>query len=307
MISAGRLVYIAKRRLALGFLHGYAERCVEPRILKWRANPAWPLAEMPVHLLTSRHDWKMALWMLASFHNATSHRWKVVIHEDGSLGEHEISIIKSVCPGARIWRKDEADRIMSSRLKGFTNCQAYRLNMPHAIKAFDIPQLTEASRFLLFDPDLLFFKRPDEIMSWMERTADHSCWFNQDFQEPSPIKDAQVMEDYGFQLWKRVNSGLCLLTTRTVADLASMDYWLQNPLLRQPDVQWRIEQTLLALCASRANSGGLLPLRYEVSTTRHRNPLCVSRHYVGCVRDHFKREGLIALREIAGHRSYSNS
>ncbi len=299
MISPGRLLYLVKRRLALGFVHGYAEHFIEPEIQKWRQDPTWPMAEVPIHVLTSKHDWKMAMWMLASFHHFTKHRWSVILHEDGSLGEKEFSVIKSSYPNVRIWQKNEADLVMSQRLENFPHCRAYRSRMPHAIKAFDVPQLTDSPRFLLFDPDVLFFKEPQEIMTWVSTMSDDSCWFNQDFQEPSPIPERVVAKDYGFRLWSRVNSGLCLLNKYAVNNLEAMDYWLQNPLLQKPDIQWRVEQTLLALCAAKSINGGLLPPVYEVSNNRHRDSHGVSRHYVGCVRDRFVSEGLIELRGLA--------
>jgi hypothetical protein len=277
-------------------VHGYAEYILEPKIKKWRANCTWPLAKVPIHLLASRSDWKMALWMLASFHHATAHRWTVVLHEDGTLRDTEISTIQNIFPSVRIWRRKEADHIMSTKLAKYPQCLAYRNSMPHALKVFDIPQLTDASRLLLSDPDVLFFTRPEKLMCWVQDQHDDSCWFNKDFQEPSPIPADVVMKEYGFRLWKRVNSGLCLLNTEAVNDLAAMERWLQNPLLQQPHIQWRVEQTLLALGASRANRGGLLPPEYEVSSARNRNPLAITRHYVGCVRDRFHSEGLISLR-----------
>jgi hypothetical protein len=60
---------------------------------------------------------------------------------------------------------------------------------------------------------------------------------------------------------------------------------------------WRVEQTLLALCASRTGRGGLLPSAYEVSLGFRRGPEAICRHYVGAVRDRFYAEG---VRELAG-------
>jgi hypothetical protein len=61
---------------------------------------------------------------------------------------------------------------------------------------------------------------------------------------------------------------------------------------------WRIEQTLLALCASRYGKGGLLPKTYEVSLGKHSAENVIARHYVGAVRDRFYGEGLKRLRDI---------
>jgi len=294
-ITPGRLIYIIRRRARLGLLHWYAERFLMDRITKWQGDTKRPISAVPIHLLASKHDWKMALWMLASFHDTSGRNWPVVLHEDGSMGETEISIFRRLFPEIRLITRLEADAAMLQILQNYPRCAEYRRKMPHGLKAFDIPYFCESDRFLMFDPDVLFFQRPQEILDWVDHPVDGSCWFNQDFQEPSPISQASAIDDMGIYLWPRVNSGLCLLHKQTVSDLAAMEGYLAHPALQDPNIQWRVEQTLLALCASKANKGGLLPSSYEVSPNKHRQPTCVARHYVGCVRERFLSEGILVI------------
>jgi hypothetical protein len=147
----------------------------------------------------------------------------------------------------------------------------------------------------MIDPDVLFFRPPLEVLQWVENLTDSSCWFNRDFQEPSPLPPAQAVSDLGVPLWPCVNTGLCLLNRDVVRGLDSMEKWLAHPALQNPKMQWRVEQTLLALCASKVGKGGLLPEVYEVSSQKHRKICGISRHYVGCVRDLFYSEGVLSL------------
>ncbi len=295
MMTPGRMVYLARRRLSLGFRHWLAERVFERRIDAWRVDPSWPEAPVPVHLLTSQHDWRMALWMLASLHHFTKMHWPIILHEDGSLGEEELGLFQRLCPGLRAWQRGEADSLMASRLTDYPRCADYRARMPHGLKSFDIPQLAETPRFLMLDPDVLFFKCPQKILDWAADPSDDSCWFNQDFQEPSPIPPERAVTEFGSALWPRVNTGLCLLTREAVVNLDAMETWLAHPALQDPKIQWRVEQTLLALAASKADKGGLLPSSYEVSPNKCRHIDSVARHYVGCVRDRFLGEGVFDL------------
>jgi hypothetical protein len=141
---------------------------------------------------------------------------------------------------------------------------------------------------------VLFFRRPDEILSWTD-TEDGTCWFNADAIEPSYLSPALTRERFGFELWPKVNSGLCLLQ-RAAIDLRFMEQALaSSPELcgKSFGENWRTEQTLLALCASRTARGGLLPeTRYEVSLGRDRQANGIARHYVGAVRGRFFAEGL---------------
>jgi hypothetical protein len=97
------------------------------------------------------------------------------------------------------------------------------------------------------------------------------------------------------KLWRKVNSGLCLLTKATI-DLEFCERALGETSILKGHV-WRIEQTLFALCASRGK-GGLLPPIYEVSLGKYAAPDAVARHYVGAVRDRFYGEGLKRLRGV---------
>ncbi len=294
-MTPGRLLYLTRRRWQLGLRHWIAERFLDGRIDNWRQPDDLISSPVPVHMLTSKHDWHMALWMLASLHEATRLSWEIVLHEDGSLGDFQLESFTRLFPDIRIIRRKDANIRMSGLLKPYPRCANYRNRMPHGLKAFDIPQLTDAPRFLLLDPDVLFFSRPWEILDWINTPDDLSCWFNQDMQEPSPLSLERARQEFGIELWPRVNSGLCLLTRASVSDLDAMESWLSLPELQNPDTQWRVEQTLLALSASRTGRGGLLSPDYEVSTARHRRSDCITRHYVGRVRDRFLSEGVTHL------------
>jgi hypothetical protein len=290
--TPGRMFYLAVRRAKLGLRHGYVERFIEPRILQWRLDPKWPAATVPIHLLASKRDWNLALWMLASFHHFTARRWPVTLHEDGSLGDEELAVFRRLFPDLQVIRRANADAIMVPLLSDYPRCAAYRQAMPHGLKSFDIPQMSTSDRFLLLDPDVLFFDTPTEILRWAENPSDRSCWFNRDCQEASPIPPDQARAELGVALWPQVNSGLCLLTRDAVTDLKAMEAWLGHPAFQNASIQWRVEQTLFALAASRFGQGGLLPSTYEVSPYRHRQSGCIARHYVGCVRDRFLSEGI---------------
>lgn len=296
-MTTGRLLYLIRRCVRLGLKHWYAERFLFDRINKWKSNSNFSSYKVPLHFLASKQDWKMALWMLTSFHEATGRRWPVVLHEDGSLGEEEFSIFRQMLPSIRIITRGEADSEMNQVLSDFPRCAEYRQRMPHGLKSFDIPYLCESDRFLMIDPDVLFFHFPQEILDWVDHPDNGSCWFNQDFQEPSPITMEQASSDLRINLWPRVNSGLCLLSKNTVSDLTAMESYLAHAALQDSKIQWRVEQTLFALCASSRNKGGLLPLTYEVSPNKHQRQGCVARHYVGCVRDRFLSEGVVGLHK----------
>jgi hypothetical protein len=295
MISPGRLWWLLRRDLKRGWGATYHDYRTRPRIAEWTC-PSWnqvPLTT-PVHVLTSENDWELGAWMLASLFHFSQQTWPVVIHDDGTLSESARVALRKLMPSARVVGREEADAAMEKVLAPFPFCRDYRKKHPLALKIFDIANICDADRFLILDSDVLFFKNPHEIVDWA-KGSDETCWFNEDVAEGALITAQQAKDTLGITLWERVNSGLCLLTKKAV------DLELCERALAQTDILrghiWRVEQTLLALCASRHGKGGLLPGTYEVSLGRHASRDCIARHYVGAVRDRFFAEGLSRLHD----------
>lgn len=109
-------------------------------------------------------------------------------------------------------------------------------------------------------------------------------------REPCPVPPEEAEKTFGQPLWPKVNSGLCLLRIDAI-DFADHERYLTCDRLRESN-PWRIEQTLLALSASKAGHGGLLPKTYEVSNRKKKHEACITRHYVGEVRNLFYKEGI---------------
>ncbi len=296
VISPGRLWWLLRRDLKRGWEASRQHYKTLPRIAEW----SWPFwneqpQSVPVHVLTGANDWQLAAWMLASWFHFTEHAWPVVIHGDGTLPEEGRAVFQKLFPSVRFISRREADAAIEPLLRSYPFCADYRRQHPLALKLFDIPHFATSEKFLIFDSDLLFFSHPREILEWAQSEADE-CWFNEDAQEGALLTAAEARAELGVKIWPRVNSGLCLLVKKAI-DLDLCDRALAQTSIPGGHV-WRIEQTLLMLCAARHGKGGLLPRTYEVSLGKHAAPDAVARHYVGSVRDQFYAEGLKRLRPI---------
>ena len=285
-----------RRDVKRGYSAAYHQCKTLPLIESWQW-PYWGETShtMPVHVLTGEADWRMAAWMLASWFCATDLGWPVVVHDDGTLPAHACDTFQQVFGGSlTIISRAEADSSMDSQLRAFPFCEEYRRSHTHALKVFDIAQFTGGDRCLVFDPDVLFFRKPVEIRAWADSETE-ACWFCEDAVESSVITAAEARDELGVKLWRRVDTGICLLWKAAI-DLDFVDRALaQTSVLKgQPD---RIASTLIALCASQHNVGGLLPKSYEVSPGRNAASDAVTRCYSGAARDRFFAEGLKRLRE----------
>lgn len=291
-LTPGRLWWLLRRDLSRGLAASWGERVTLGRIWdRWRNPHAGQApAPVPVHLLCGSAQIGMCAWMLASWIHSTGRNWKIVLHDDGSLSTEDSRRLAGLGLDVTTITRSDADRLMTDRLRPFPRCKQYRDKHPLALKLFDTAVMCEHPRFILLDSDLAFFARPAEILSWTDAPTDSSCWFNADAAESSNVPAAEAESAFDVALWPKVNSGLCLLD-RAALDLAFCEDVLSRSTILDGHV-WRIEQTLFALCASKAGRGGLLPASYEVSLGKHAAPGCVARHYVGAVRDRYYAEAL---------------
>jgi hypothetical protein len=289
-MSPGRLWYLLRRDWQRGFSATWHDRVTSRRILDWR-NPYAdePAQGIPVHVLTGRDDWLLACWMLASWFHTTQRNWRVIIHDDGHLPPEARPAFEKIAPGVQGVSAGEADRAVLDALAGHPACRDYRLAHPLARKIFDIPTLTSAERFIILDSDVLFFRKPEAILQWCERSTDE-CWFNEDVKESLPISYKEAREKLGIDIWPRVNSGLCLMD-RAAINLDLCERALLETSLLKGHI-WLVEQSLFAICASARGRGGLLPPEYEVSLAAKARPDAVARHYVGAVRQRFYGDGI---------------
>ncbi|MEI8285057.1 MAG: hypothetical protein WCG52_08700 [bacterium] len=248
-----------------------------------------------MHILAGKDHFAMCLWTIVSFIEATQRNWSFHIHDDGSFrGDEHESLVDMNLPLTIHYRRN-IEEIIRSKLQMFPLCQQMRDRFSFALKVFDVCLLNPTDRYIMIDCDILFFKKPNEILDWVDSNL-MSFYVSKDIAEANLVscEDAQTL--FGIKLWPCVNAGLCFIPCAAMS-LADSENFLDKSGLLQMGKVWTIEQTLFSLHASLANSGGYLPATYELSLARDRQPDSISRHYVGAVRDRFYTEG---IREIAG-------
>ena len=103
--------------------------------------------------------------MLASWFHATGRNWPVVIHDDGQLPPEAFPAFQAMIPGVRCIPATEADKAVAGFLSRHPACRDYRLAHPFGRKIFDIMALTAGDRYLSFDSDILFFRKPEALLS----------------------------------------------------------------------------------------------------------------------------------------------
>lgn len=290
-MSLGSLLLKLRQRYAHGLTVAYYRDSVRPKILQ--TKPLLNTTDSSIcelHVMTSAQDWLNMIWSVKSFYFYAQKNYALCIHEDGSLTEENINILKQQFPAARIIRRTDADREVLAFLQNYPRCLEFRKTNHLSPKVFDFLYYLQADRMLLFDSDLIFFAKPTDLINRLEDPNYHLNSVNGDVASAYTINPAVVQERFGFEVIERFNSGLGLIHKESL----NLD-WIEE-FLTLPDIVghfWRIEQTLYALCSSKFGTE-LLPPEYDVHLEGDRGH-SASRHYVGAIRHLMYGEGIKLL------------
>lgn len=249
-----------------------------PLVLRAARRPQGPETDASVHLLVSSRTWRMGLLAAHAFEYFTARRWKLFVHEDGSVDAKIRALIENSLPGVRFVPRTEANQVVAEKLRAHPACLRNREKHNLFLKFFDIPAFAPGNRFIVLDADLFFYRKPVEILEWLDNNH-ATCHYNEDTREVYAVPREMIESELHVNLWARFNSGLVLMRSEAI----SLD--LSEKLLAAfEDRAWHpqfFEQTLYALNASAFGKGGPLPKTYEISwgILRHKDSIC--RHYVG--------------------------
>jgi hypothetical protein len=199
-------------------------------------------------------------------------------------------------PRARIIPQHEASKIVERWLREqhLVRLLEARRQSPFMLKLTDIPICSRAQNIIILDSDVLFFKRPHELLTAGPTPVSVSL-FQRDPASTYNISEAQAQTDLGIALAPQVNTGIALFARESL-ELGRCEEYLAHPAVRRAS-GW-IEQTLHALCASDAKRVQYLPASYVLSL-RHDLDLAdaTARHYAGPSRPLLTTEGMPFLMQ----------
>ena len=241
-------------------------------------RPAAKTGDPTVHMLVSSRTWHAGLLAYVAFEQHTNRHWRFYIHEDGTVDDAARRIITKTLPDATLISREEADAKMRNSLEAFPLCLEQRSRHNLFLKFSDFVSFAPGERFIVLDSDVIFFRRPGEILSWVD-SADDACLHNEDTKEKYCIPREEIRKTLGIAMWPRFNSGLVLMPRRAVDfQLAERFISAFKNSVHHPQF---FEQTLYGLTATAWGRGGPLPSSYEISWGYFRKPGAICRHYVG--------------------------
>jgi hypothetical protein len=208
-------------------------------------TPPVPAASAPkaeVHQLLGHRHIGMGTWSLKSLLRASEAPIGVVVHDDGSLSDEDLTFLARHIPGSRVIRRADADAQMREMLADLPACSSFRFgNVPvtnhrgqsynmfiMALILFDIPLLADCDKVMILDADVLFFRRPDLIVDWVVEEDNVSSLYS--VEGFRPIKQSDGTFRYDHKVARTLNSGLICMTKSQVYDLDQIEGWVgANP------------------------------------------------------------------------------
>ena len=282
------------RRHGLRLLH--YRYLVRPRILKRKPLACPPESEIEVHMQVCARDWINGHWTIRSFAQQTGVPFRLVLLHDGSLDPGARQSYQNAFPGVLIPGREQ----IRDRVEGLFGSKAPTLlGMWRSGRYFTLPKVIDSAvlatnkRILHIDPDVLFFKRPDELLDTLQADEPAALWnlprdkghadgmfcFQPDDIEQATGLRVPVPFGTGLGAWQPDlmpwSAAEALLSEHTPPE----------------EFIFMLDQTLLALHAA-ANGWQPLPRdRYAIKPVESLAGV-VARHYYGKTRDLMYVEGM---------------
>lgn len=270
------------------------------KILRTRPITCASDGQFELHALTCRKDLVATLWSLKTFYIYSETKPKLVIYEDGSLDEESIQILSKHFLNCQIIRRSKFHQDMENFLKPYqASLKFSRIESFYcALKLFGPMYYAKSKYVLYFDSDVLFFRKPEEIIGHIESGTP---FYMNDYQDAysHPVKLLNDM--LGVELFHKINAGLYFFARESFVNCIGQieAYFEQICEFGSPERYTvnRHEQTLVAFLLTKA---GAVSLSNDHQISKQPiTDMTVSHHYVtDGSRIFFYLEGLKRLKSV---------
>lgn len=201
-------------------------------------------APVELHLLSGRRFWYQTAFCLWSFARHAGRPVVPVIYDDGTLAEEFLAPLQRLFPAARFVPQAETLARLDAHLPAskFPVLRERWLNYPNIRKLTD-PHLGSTGWKLVIDSDLLFFRRPQFLLDWLDRPDRplHAVDCATSYGYSRPLLD----ELAGAPLADLLNVGLTGLDSGGL-DWEQLEHWC-GTLLARERTSYYLEQALIAM------------------------------------------------------------
>lgn len=240
----------------------------------------FPETGIPVHILVSSKTAPMCVLAAQSLEWFSRRKWRLVIHDDGSVRPDQRRFVEDRLPGCRFVPRAEADARAEDGLSACPASRRLRSRHNYLLKIFDPMLISGSGPWLLLDADVLFYRPAGELAAWA--TNPDTFFYMVDTKESYAHPRSALIARLGSAPVDRLNAGLCTLPAGTLDPqfcervLSALEEACPHPMF--------LDQTILALAAGR-DQARPLPATYEITWAMWRSAGAICRHYVGAFKE----------------------
>lgn len=151
----------------------------------------------------------------------------IYFHEDGSLTDEDVDLLKNLSSNIYFIFKKTADEEIKEFLVNHPNCYKYRLGdknnifLWHKIKSFDYFFFSKTKKILCLDTDLLFINKPLQLIEYIEKST--PCYF-------PDLQNAYCFNDPKDEIptLPNVNTGIIFIPGEEYYNINSLENALSN-------------------------------------------------------------------------------
>ncbi len=270
----------AKAVRSYGIMGAYFKEKYARKILETKPIICGADNKLELHTLACEWDLVNTLWSLKTFYHFSGRKPGLVIYDDGSLSESAAKIFSEHFVNCRIIRREIFHQDMDTFLQGHNESRKYsRINSFYcALKLFGPMYYTKAEHVLYLDSDVLFFRKPNEMLNYIESGIP---FYMSDYQNAYFYPVEFLNQLLGIELHHKINAGLFHVARSDFArhlDLVEEYFKKASALESTKHSVNRHEQTLAAILLSKAKAVRL-DSNYQISKARVTDKT-VSHHFV---------------------------
>jgi hypothetical protein len=203
-----------------------------------------PGPAISVSLLTGARFWYQTAFCLWTLSRESGRALAPIIYDDGSLtGSNRDALLRSFPLATFVSKAESIDRLDAHLpVSRFPVLRERWINYPHIRKITD-PHLHRSGWRLVIDSDLLFLRRPDYLLGWLDKPERplHALDCETSYGYPRPLMDKLA----GRPVADLVNVGLAGLNSGEI-NWERLESWCRQ-LIEQKGASYYLEQALVAM------------------------------------------------------------
>lgn len=200
---------------------------------------------LPLYFLTGKNYFHQTLFCIRSLVITTETKFRLILVDDGSFDIKLINQITKQLPGADIFTREDIEQ----NLKRVIPVEIYpylhhkRMVYPHIKKLTDIHSTPGGGWKLVLDSDMLFWRKPQEMLEWLANPQDPLHMI--DCDESYGYSKKLMQELSGKKIKPLVNVGAVGLKSDNI-NWAELENWTVA-LEKKEGTSYYLEQALTAM------------------------------------------------------------